>query len=253
MKINNILIVDDNKDLAQCLSILLQEEEYNVTVVFNGEDALTKAREQHFDLAIIDVKLPGINGIEVFSTLRKITPETQGIMMTGHRVDQLLGEATDSGAVSILRKPFTMEKLLEQLDSLESTGILLVADDDPDFPEKAEQFLSGNGREVILARSREEAISRIQNEPADLLMLDLKLPIINGLDICIDLSRSGYKIPVIIVTGYSAQEIGKIDDLKSMSVTGCLFKPFNPDELLGGIESIIKLKEKNITREASPC
>lgn len=249
MNLKNILVVDDNIDLATCLSILLTEESYEVTVVYNGEDAIAEAGKNHFDLAIIDVKLPGISGVEVFSTLRKISPETQGIMMTGHRVDQLLQEATDNGAVCILRKPFAMEKLIEQLDGLRKKGIVLVADDDPEFSAGMEKFLSEQGYHVLVARTGEEAIERVNAENVDVLVLDLKLPVMHGLDVCINLSKQGHEVPIIIVTGYAAQEMDKIDTLRSMSVTGCLFKPFNPEELLSGIESVLNKQNDDINQE----
>ena len=81
-----------------------------------------------FDLAIIDVKLPGMNGVETFREIRKIRPETEGIMMTGYRVDQLLSEAIDDGAVCILRKPFPMDTLLNRINEIEQNGIVLVTD-----------------------------------------------------------------------------------------------------------------------------
>jgi len=242
MNIKNILVVDDNKDLAQCLSILLSEESYQVTVVYTGEDAIARAGETHFDLAIIDVKLPGINGVEVFSALRKLSPTTQGIMMTGYRVDQLLAEATDNGAVCILRKPFSMNKLIEQLNGLKQKGIVLVVDDDPEFSSSTGRFLSTHGLQTIIAHSGEEAIQRVESENVDVLVLDLKLPVMHGLDVCLELSRRGYEIPTIIVTGYTAPDVDSIDTLRSMSVTGCLFKPFNPDELLSGIQSVLSMR-----------
>lgn len=118
MNINKILIVDDNHDLAECLGIVLREEGYQVTVVFNGEDAVAKVHEEDFNLAIIDVKLPGINGVEVFRSIRDERPDTQGIMMTGYRVDPLLSEAMDYGATCVLHKPFPMELLFEQLNGI---------------------------------------------------------------------------------------------------------------------------------------
>jgi len=119
MNVNKILVVDDNHDLAECLGIVLREEGYNVTVVYNGEDAVAKAHDEDFNLAIIDVKLPGINGVEVFRTIREEHPDTQGIMMTGYRVDPLLAEAMNNGATCVLHKPFPMELLFDQLNGLQ--------------------------------------------------------------------------------------------------------------------------------------
>lgn len=247
----NILIVDDNKDLAECLEILLKEKNYEVAVVFNGEDAVDRATEQHFDIAIIDIKLPGINGVEVFRSIRKISPETHAIMMTGYRVDQLIQEAIDGGAVCVLHKPFHMETLFEKLLTIQQKGIILVADDDPEFSASAAQLLSAEGYKVLIARTGQEAVDQAISGQIDVLVLDLKLPVMHGLDVYLNLAEQGHIIPTIIVTGYAAQEMEKIDALRSMSVTGCLFKPFNPEELLRGIDDIVSSKSATINSKAA--
>ncbi|MFQ5658877.1 MAG: response regulator [Gammaproteobacteria bacterium] len=119
MKPLRILIVDDNRDLSDSLGILLEEQGYLVTVVYSGEEAVDRAREEAIDLAIIDLKLPGINGAEVLRAMRRLQPGCQNMIMTGFHVDRLLTEATEDGAVCVLHKPFPMEKLFTQLAEIQ--------------------------------------------------------------------------------------------------------------------------------------
>lgn len=234
-----VLIVDDNHDLSDCLAVLLAEQGYDTSVVYNGEDAVKKVRDEPFDLAIIDVKLPGINGVEVFRTIRKINPEMEGIMMTGYQMDQLLAEAINDGSVSVLRKPFPMARLSAKISDIQQKGILLIVDDDPEFVSSMEQYLIQQHYKVLIAQTDKQASDCLMQESIDILVLDLKRPIIHALDIYLGLNEKGYTIPTIIVTGYTAQEAGKPDALRSMSVTGCLFKPFSPEDLFAGINNIL--------------
>jgi DNA-binding response OmpR family regulator len=75
-------------------------------------------------------------------------------------------------------------------------------------------------------------------EPVDVLVLDLRLPVLHGLDVYMELKRRGRELPTILVTAYRTEEAKSIDALRSMSVTGCLFKPFEPAELLNAIDEV---------------
>lgn len=114
-----VLIVDDNHDLADGLAILLSEHSYQPTVVYTGEDAVARVLMEPYDLAIIDVKLPRMNGAEVFRAIRQLRPGIMGIMMTGFRVEKLINEAMQDGAICTLHKPFPINELLHKIDEIE--------------------------------------------------------------------------------------------------------------------------------------
>ena len=233
-----ILVVDDNRELADGLADILAMENHEVTVAYRGEDALTRYREREFDLTFMDVKLPGIDGLEAFGEIRKLHPDAQVIIMTGYRIDQLLNRAIADGALKVLRKPFDIEEVLAAIREVQRQGIVLVADDDPDFSQGVEQLLEEHGYGVIIAHDGREAVERVLAGPVDVLVLDLRLPFLGGLEVYLELRRRGYTVPTVIVTGYPVEEAEKIDVLRSLSVTGCLLKPFAPEELVGEIRKL---------------
>ena len=73
----------------------------------------------------------------------------------------------------------------------------------------------------------------------DVLVLDLRLPILDGLEVYLELKKHGRTLPTIIVTGYVEEEGENVDVLRSLTVTGCLLKPFDPDLLLEEIEKLV--------------
>jgi len=108
----NILIIDDEKDLCQSLSELLEEEEeYKVSVANNGEEGLTKIKEEIPDLVLLDIKMPGINGIETLEKIKAIDKDTLVIMLTAYQTVDFAIKSMKLGAYDYIGKPFNYEEL----------------------------------------------------------------------------------------------------------------------------------------------
>jgi DNA-binding response OmpR family regulator len=132
-----------------------------------------------------------------------------------------------------------MLQVLNMLDDIKPDGILVV-DDDADF---VRDLLLDNGYTVFVAANGQQAIERVRANGIDILILDLRLPILNGLETYLELKHTGHAVPTIIVTAYSEQESDNIDKLRSSSVSGILRKPFDPRELLKAIERLSRTEE----------
>lgn len=234
----DILVVDDDLDLADAICEALEIAGHNPTAAGSGMEAIEKYCGQSFDITFMDVKLPDINGVEAFMAIRKMDSNARVVMMTGYRIEQLLALATDNGAIKVLRKPFAVEDILSTLQQVFPAGLVLVADDDPEFAESAKAVLSDNGYEVLIAKDGRAAVESVQREKPDILLLDLRLPVMQGLDVYMELQRLDIAVPTIIVTGYPKEESSTIDILQSLDVTGCLFKPFDPEKLLEAIGTL---------------
>jgi CheY-like chemotaxis protein len=124
-----------------------------------------------------------------------------------------------------------LERVLQLVGEIKPSGIL-IADDDPDFVASIREVLEDNGYAVYVARDGREALDRVRADGIDVLILDLHLPMLSGLEVYLELKRSGHALPTIIVTGYAREKVEAIDALRRMSVTGILTKPFDPAALL---------------------
>lgn len=238
MKRLDILVVDDDRDLAEAIGEALELAGHRPVLAFTGAEAIEQYGRRTFDITFMDVKLPDISGVEAFAAIRRIAPEARVVMMTGYRIDQLLAEAIDQGAIKVLRKPFTMDDVLRTLREVAPAGMVLVADDDPDFAGGVEDMLQDRGYRVVVARTGKDAVDRVMTGQFDLLILDLRLPVMHGLDVYLTLRDRGKAIPTIIVTAFGGEETERIDAFRALSVTGCLFKPFDPAQLLQAVEAI---------------
>jgi len=110
-----ILIVDDEVKFLDSVSRRLEMRNFDVTKAVNGTEALEAARRAGFDLALLDLKMPGLNGQQVLEQLKKEHKYLEVIILTGHgSVDSAI-ECTRLGAYGYLPKPYELEKLLEVL------------------------------------------------------------------------------------------------------------------------------------------
>ena len=97
MKPLRVFIVDDDRDFAEGLALLMQVEGHEVTLAFSGEQALKLFQREEFDITFMDVRLPGMSGVESFFELRKLKPESKVMMMTAYNIEQLLRQTIDGG------------------------------------------------------------------------------------------------------------------------------------------------------------
>jgi DNA-binding NtrC family response regulator len=113
----NILVVDDLKSIRLTLGGILEDEGYNVVLAENGYQAIEAAKQIPFALIFIDIKMPGINGVQTFREIKKINLQAVVIMMTAYSVEDLVTEALEEGAYAVVYKPFDIEKIVSIIES----------------------------------------------------------------------------------------------------------------------------------------
>ena len=239
MKEKRVLIVDDDEDFCTVMKMSLEGQGIVIETANSGEEAIRLFREKDFDVAFLDVMLPGLNGVESFMEIRKIRPKARIVMMTGYSVEQLLDKAVENGAWAVLQKPLDMKKALKIIEEAGSHCIL-IADDDPDFIEIISDILTKAGKKVSLASNGQEAVERVAGGGIDILILDLKMPVLDGLGAFLEMKRIGHVVPTIIVTGYAKGSQSSLRTLESMAVSGILRKPFDPQDLLDAVEHLCR-------------
>ena len=111
----NVLIVDDEEQFLSAISRSLELRDFNVIAVNRGEKAIEAARNNPVDIALVDLKMPGINGEETLKALKAEHQWMEVIILTGHGTIDSAAECTRSGAYSYLQKPCGLDQNLEGL------------------------------------------------------------------------------------------------------------------------------------------
>ena len=101
-----LLVVDDERNIRKNLRMLLEAAGYQVEVASNGEEALAKSREQHYEIAFVDIQMPKMGGLELLRYLRGLSTKTAVVILTAHGTVARAVEAMKLGAVDFLEKPF---------------------------------------------------------------------------------------------------------------------------------------------------
>jgi two-component system, NtrC family, response regulator HydG len=230
-----ILIVDDDADHAESLADILEMRGHQVELAYTGEDAISRFSEVDFDIVLMDVKLPGRNGVETFFEFKKRRAHARVWMMTGYSVEQLVAQAVENGALGVLRKPFSTAALLDAVENVKPRGIVLIADDDPLFTDSIMPVLATHGYRIEIASTGEEALRKLSNCRVDCLLLDVRLPVLSGIEVFMRLREAGRLVPTILVTGYDpddeTQQLGLLTQ-------GLLIKPFDPAVLLKAVAEL---------------
>lgn len=233
-----ILVVDDDVDNACSMGELFELEGHSVMVVHSGEAAISAWLAEDFDIAFMDVMMPGKNGVESFLEIRRSKPGAKVYMMTGYSVEQLLQQAIAGGALGVLTKPIDSGKLLNALDSVRPTGIVVVAEADPAVSAGLAEIVSSSGRITDLARCAGDAFAAAARENLDVLILDLRRPLIESIEVYSSLREAGLAVPTVIVTPEAEDHGDTLKAIGDVTVTGILNKPFDPLQLLERLDKL---------------
>jgi len=111
----NVLFVDDEIDFLETLLKRMRKRQLNVTGVNSGEEALAYLKDHDVDIVVMDVRMPGMDGIETLRTIKKINPLLEVVMLTGHACLEIAREGMEAGAFDYLMKPINIDDLLYKL------------------------------------------------------------------------------------------------------------------------------------------
>jgi DNA-binding NtrC family response regulator len=111
-----VLLVDDEKDFIEMLSLRLKEVGEKITVAYSGQEALDTLEQADIDVVILDIKMPGMDGIETLREIKKQFPLVEVIMLTGHGSTETAVEGMKLGAFDYLMKPADFDDLTLKLD-----------------------------------------------------------------------------------------------------------------------------------------
>ena len=113
-----ILVVDDNRDFCENIADLLELSGYEVVCASDGASAIAVAGKERFDLAFVDLIMPGIDGITVIERLRENTPQLAVVVLTAHAEEETLRRALAAGAKEYIIKPVDFSLMLQRVRSL---------------------------------------------------------------------------------------------------------------------------------------
>ena len=238
----NILIVDDDLNLSHTTSDILDELGYSVAIANNGYEAMEMVNDTDYDMILMDIKMPGINGVETLVELKDKKPSIKVILMTAYSIEDLIKEGLKKGAYGIIYKPIKIKKLLHYIEKIEKETVILIVDDDIKFCETFKNNLEEMKYNITTFYSGIQAIRYVEENDIDIIFIDVKMPVLNGLETYLAIKNINPEITTVMVTGYGHEpEIADIvKRALSETVYICLYKPIDINKVISLINEITR-------------
>lgn len=286
-----LLLVDDEEDYVRTMAERLEMRDVASRVALSGEEALQLVKEDTPDVMVLDLRMPGINGMEVLEQVKKQHPHVQVIILTGHGSEKDEQEARRLGAFEYLQKPADTNQLLRTVRSAWRKSIALLKESKEEFERtmvaaalaeeglhddvarervrdtsasqgdavaargtSAEAGRGGHGIRVLFVDDEEDfvrtmaermelrdvggevalggqqALERLERELPDVMVLDLRMPDIDGMEVLRRVKTMYPQLEVIILTGHGSEQDEQ--EARRLGAFAYLRKPVNTNELI---------------------
>jgi DNA-binding NtrC family response regulator len=117
-----LLLVDDEKGFANIIAKRMSKRDIDVTKAYSGTEALQTIRKANFDVAVLDLKMEDMDGIEILKIFKKMDPDLAVIMLTGHGSESAAKDGVKFGAYDYLTKPCDLEELIKKIEEAVQSG-----------------------------------------------------------------------------------------------------------------------------------
>jgi DNA-binding response OmpR family regulator len=249
VRVATILVVDDERLICELLQAILSRHGHEVFTTMNGQDAVALFRELRPRITLLDLRMPGMDGVAVLKKIRDIDAQADVMILSGRLTDALEHQVSLLGVSGVLRKGRPLEELvtalnriLEQPASAEAqaasggTGSggepesVLVVDDEPMVCQLISVFLTGHGYRVRTAHRGADALALVEQDPPQMIVLDMYMPGMNGVQVLHALQAKHYRGGVVVLT--ASQDERLLQEALALGSVDVLSKPVELDRLL---------------------
>jgi len=227
-----LLVVDDERDTCANLADIFTDLGYDVDVAYDGLSALALVKRKTYDIAILDLKMPGMDGLELFKRIKEISSGTVAIVVTAYATSETAHRILDAGAWRLMPKPVDFAALLRQVNEALDQPLVLVVDDDHDLCETLWDLFRAEGLRVHVAHDVDEANERLRVHDFNVVLIDMRLPKGSGVDVLNSVHKQNPQARTIVITGYRDEAEQTVKQALDQGADAVCYKPFDVPELL---------------------
>jgi DNA-binding NtrC family response regulator len=257
-------MVDDEEEFLMSSAQALNRRGFEVDVALNGVTALEMIESNDYDVVILDVKMPDIDGIEVFRKIRLTQPYLPVILLTGHSSLEDAFQTSKDGIADYLSKPIEIDELTRVVreavvqakwrkkpDEIGSSAEkqselvrVMLIDDEVEFLESMQRVLKRRNLEVSVADSGKKGLALLRETLVDVVVLDLKMPGMDGLEVLRRIKSEFPSVEVIILTGHPSVETAL--EVINLGANEYLKKPPEIGELVTTIHKLYQARQEAV-------
>ena len=237
-----ILVVDDDLDTLQNLSDILTDMGYEVETASSGSAALEMVRNKAYDVALLDLKMPGMDGLTLYREVRKLRAGTVAMVVTAYATTETVTEAKEAGLWQVLSKPLDFSRLLPLVEEAVQQPLVMVVDDDRELCANLWEILRERGFRVVLAHDDRQAADQLQDGRFQVVLIDMRLPGADGRQVLRMVQQANPESRTVLITGYRSEMEELVRSAVQEGADAVCYKPFDVPGLL---ETIARLSERD--------
>lgn len=233
------LVVDDDRLMVKTLADVLQFQGWEVSMAYSGSEAVHAASTCAFDVVLMDIKMPGMDGVDAFKAIKAQCPGVKVVLMTAYAAQDRIAEAEREGVMCVLPKPVNLALLSDLLESsLRKDQPILVIDSDATFLKTISEVLRLRGYEIVVAQNLEQATRLMAERRPVAVLLHMHLGSATAREAVLAVHDVGPNVALILYSGQpgAAEEMGSA--LPADWIHAYLQKPFAIDEVTGVLDAV---------------
>lgn len=235
---NSVLVVDDDLDAGQNLGDILVDLGFRVGVATDGISALEMARNQKYQIALLDLKMPGMDGLTLASKLKELSASMVVILTTAYANRDTLAAAPKHGVWRVFSKPLNLQHIIPCLVEVSEQPLILLVEDDADLCHSLSDLLQDKGYRVCFATAINQALSLLHDTDFDVVLIDMKLPGGFGDEVFEKVRGISDDARVVLVTGHRQEMDDRIQRSLAAGADAVCYKPFQLPELLDTLQKL---------------
>jgi CheY-like chemotaxis protein len=243
-----VLLVDDDADVCANMSDILSDAGYRVDVAHDGPTALELVRRRPYDLALLDLRMPGMDGLTLYGEIKRVQPGAVAVIVSAYASETTVEAARAGGVWQILHKPVDLPRLLSLVDEALGQPLLLVVDDDLDHCANLWDLLRGQGYRVCLAHDADAVPGQLR-ESTRVVLIDMRLPGGDGGSVFRYVRKANPRARTLLMTGYRAETSPLIERLCAEGADAVHYKPFDVPSLLDSLKSLAGARREGGLRD----
>lgn len=231
-----IMVVDDDQVMRITLKGIIEDAGYEVAGADDGYQAIESAKETRFTLILMDMQMPGISGVEACKEIRRISPRTVVVLMTGSSIEGLVTEALQENACAVVYRPVPTEQIVGIVRAALKSAFVLAVDDQAADPEALRAALAGSGYKVCVAADGDLAVSMARDGSCDIVLMSIGVPSADGVTALEAIRQADPLAKVLFIADYTLRDAVR-EALLAGAFTA-VTKPMGPAEMLTLMNSL---------------
>jgi DNA-binding NtrC family response regulator len=257
--LEKVLVVEDDDMTRMLMKRVIDKLGFETIAASNGREGLALFDEHQTKIVVTDIRMPEIDGLELLHTVKRRNPAVEVILVTAHGDYDTAIHALREGAADYLRKPIDLAELESALTRCEHRLVeserihvkptILLVEDDAFVLKRLARVLEKEGWKAITADSGESALQQLDRTRVDVVVTDLRMPGMSGLDLLHAIKQEALDCEVIVITGYG-DETTAVRAMKEGALN-YIRKPIDLDQFILSIEKAfeqLKLKRHMLFR-----